>query len=43
MEVTIAAEYGYVILVVLASFFMVQGLGIKVGMARKKFGVKVSA
>lgn len=43
MEVIIAAEFGYVILVVVASFFMLMGLGIRVGMARKKFDVKYPA
>ncbi|XP_060592429.1 glutathione S-transferase 3, mitochondrial-like isoform X1 [Ruditapes philippinarum] len=33
-------EYGYVILVFIASIFLLQWLGIRVGMARKKYEVK---
>lgn len=40
MEITIFPEYGYVVLVIVASIFLLQGLGVRVGMARKKFGVR---
>lgn len=38
--IVIAADFGYVVLVAVASVFLLTGLGIKVGMARKKYGVK---
>lgn len=41
--ITVPAEYGYVILVAVATNFLVYGLGVKVGLARKKYGVKVDA
>ena len=34
-------EYGYVVLDLVASIFVVYWMGINVGMARRKFGVKV--
>ena len=42
MQVEIAGEYGYVVLVAIASIFMLYYLGINVGMARKKYQVRVS-
>jgi len=40
MEITIFPEYGYVVLVIVASIFLLQGLGVRVGMARNEFGVR---
>jgi len=40
MQIEIAGDYGYVVLVAVASIFFLQYLGIKVGMARKKYEVK---
>ena len=34
-------EYGFVILVFLVSVFMLQWLGFRVGIARKKYEIKV--
>ena len=42
MNVEISGDYGYVILVAIASIFLLYYLGINVGMARKKFKVMVS-
>lgn len=39
--VQIQPDYGLVIFVILASIFMVQWLGFRVGAARKKYEVKV--
>jgi glutathione S-transferase len=41
--VVVPADFGYVILVAVASMFLLFGLGAKVGMARKKYGVKYPA
>ena len=41
MDISIASEFGYVILVAVASIFVVQWMGFKVGMARKKYEVRV--
>ena len=35
------ADFGWVVLVFVASIFVLQWMGFKVGAARKKFGVKV--
>lgn len=40
MQVEIPNEYGFVVLVAVASIFLCQYLGICVGMARKKFSVR---
>ena len=42
MEVEIAAEFGYVVLVAILSTFVIMWMGFKVGSARKQYGVKVS-
>ena len=41
MQLEISAEYGYVVIVAVASIILLQYLGINVGMARKKYEVKV--
>ena len=41
MEITIEKEFAYVVFVAIASNFLVMWMGIKVGGARKKYGVKV--
>lgn len=38
----VPADFGYVIMSIVASIFMTKFLGAKVGMARKKFEVPVS-
>ena len=40
-SIEITDEYGYVVLVFVASYFLLMYLGILVGMARKKYEVKV--
>merc|ERR1711976_569714 len=40
MGITLSADYGYIVLVAVASVFVLQYLGINVGRARKKYGVK---
>ena len=40
-SIEITEEYGYVVLVFVASYLLLMYLGILVGMARKKYEVKV--
>eukprot|EP01027_Heterolobosea_sp_BB2_P000098 GEZU01000154.1.p2 GENE.GEZU01000154.1~~GEZU01000154.1.p2 ORF type:complete len:138 (+),score=46.99 GEZU01000154.1:93-506(+) len=40
VHIEVPEQYGYVVLTAVASVFLLQYLGIKVGMARKKFNVK---
>ncbi|ELU09634.1 hypothetical protein CAPTEDRAFT_202245 [Capitella teleta] len=40
MAIEILPEFGYCVLVAVGSVFIVQWMGIRVGMARRKFGVK---
>ena len=41
VSISVQPEFGYVILVIIASIFTIQWLGFRVGAARKKFEVKV--
>lgn len=43
VSIALPAEFGYVILVAVASNFLLYGLGVKVGLARKKYGIKYPA
>jgi len=40
VQLTVSSEFGWIVLVILASVFLLQYLGFKVGAARKKYEVK---
>ncbi|KAH3735808.1 microsomal glutathione S-transferase 3-like isoform X1 [Dreissena polymorpha] len=40
IKLTLPAEYGWIVLVIVASFVMIMWLGSRVGVARKKYEVK---
>ena len=42
VSIQVEPEFGFVVFVIIASMFMIQWLGFRVGMARKKYDVKVS-